>query len=85
MKLLRFGSFRLERPGIELPDGRRKDCSSLFSDWNGEFFASGGLAKLKAVTGDFERLPDVPANIRLGSCERVLKTGPGGVLVCSVG
>src|SRR5580700_857863 len=69
MKLIRFGPFRKERPGVELPSGVRKDCSGEFSDWNAYFFANGGLAQLadlvKSKKGD--RLPDVPTSARLGA------------------
>jgi 2,4-didehydro-3-deoxy-L-rhamnonate hydrolase len=68
MKLFRFGPKGSERPGIELDDGTRKDASALFSDWNGAFFANGGVAKLSSLASEFTRLPDVPVNPRIGSC-----------------
>lgn len=68
MKLLRFGSPGSERPGVLLPDGRRKDCSSLFSDWNGDFFAADGLTRLRKALERADALPDVPSNARLGAC-----------------
>ena len=68
MKLLRFGPVGQERPGIELADGRRKDCSALATDWNGEFFASDGVARLQARQSELAALPDVPAGARIGAC-----------------
>ena len=65
MKLMRCGEFRQEKPGVELEDGTRKDCSAHFGDWNHDFFANDGLAKLAQL--DFATLPEIPANARLGS------------------
>jgi len=68
MKLVRFGKFREEKPGVELADGRRKDCSAHFEDWDHKFFASGGLGRLaKIIQSDGEALPEVPSDARLGS------------------
>jgi len=65
MKLIRFGKFRKEKPGILTDDGKRKDCSDLFNDWDNEFFNNGGLEKLKNI--NVNELPDVSENERLGS------------------
>lgn len=65
MKLLRFGKKGAEKPGI-LVDGKRKDCSAHFSDWNREFFNSGGLERLKTI--DTSSLPDVAESERWASC-----------------
>ncbi len=65
MKLLRFGKKGSEKPGI-LVDGKRKDCSAHFSDWDRDFFNSGGLEKLKKI--DASKLPDVPESERWASC-----------------
>ena len=46
MKLIRFGAPGAERPGVELDNGDRKDCSQHFADWNREFFNADGLARL---------------------------------------
>jgi 2,4-didehydro-3-deoxy-L-rhamnonate hydrolase len=65
MKLIRFGEFRKEKPGILTENGKRKDCSALFKDWNNDFFNNDGLNKLKNInTND---LPDVLENVRWGS------------------
>ncbi|HEX7115166.1 MAG TPA: fumarylacetoacetate hydrolase family protein [Steroidobacter sp.] len=68
MRLLRFGPKGSERPGIELQDGSRKDCSSLFEDWNGAFFADDGIIRLRRMAGQLHDLPDVPADARIGPC-----------------
>jgi 2-keto-4-pentenoate hydratase/2-oxohepta-3-ene-1,7-dioic acid hydratase in catechol pathway len=69
MKLIRFGDPCQEKPGVLLDDGRRKDCSSHFRDWDHAFFRQGGmteLASLVQVHGD--ALPDVPEEARWGAC-----------------
>ena len=68
MQLIRFGEKGNEKPGV-LIDGKRKDCSSAFEDWNHDFFQGGGLGKL----ADFLKkngsdLPDVPEHVRLAPC-----------------
>ncbi len=65
MKLIRFGEPRHERPGILAGDGKRKDCSEHFADWNHDFFQSNGLAALAALNA--ASLPDAPRNARWGA------------------
>ena len=65
MKLIRFGEFRKEKPGVLTKDGKRKDCSTLFKDWNNDFFNCGGFEKLKSI--DINELPDVSDDVRWGS------------------
>jgi 2,4-didehydro-3-deoxy-L-rhamnonate hydrolase len=48
LKLIRFGKRGGEKPGV-LVDGIRRDLSSEFRDWDGDFFARGGLDSLKAL------------------------------------
>ena len=68
MKLLRFGPFRQEKPGVALADGTRRDCSSLVRDYDAEFFRSGGLAQLAALVGERgATLPLVPEGERWGA------------------
>ena len=43
MRLFRFGEQGKERPAVELHDSVRKDCSSMFDDWNGAFFENDGI------------------------------------------
>jgi len=66
MKLVRFGSRGREKPGLMVADGRVKDASAHVADYDHEFFASGGLARLAAVAADPGALPDAPADARLG-------------------
>jgi 2-keto-4-pentenoate hydratase/2-oxohepta-3-ene-1,7-dioic acid hydratase in catechol pathway len=46
MKLIRFGPPGHERPGVQLPDGSRRDVSGFGADYDEAFFAGGGLARL---------------------------------------
>jgi 2,4-didehydro-3-deoxy-L-rhamnonate hydrolase len=68
MKLARFGNPGSERPGVILPDGSRIDVSAQVRDYDEEFFAGDGMAKLRAW-GEGERwlAPKVPATTRVGS------------------
>lgn len=69
MKLIRFGEFKKEKPGILLDDGKRKDLSAHFKDWDHDFFQNNGLSELaKIVRSKSKTLPDVADDIRLGSC-----------------
>jgi len=69
MKLIRFGIEGREKPGILSADGRRKDCSEHFPDWNHGFFQSGGLERLRELICDgTDGLPDVPERERWGAC-----------------
>ena len=68
MKLLRFGETGHEKPGVLL-NGKRKDCSGEFDDWNHDFFQNNGLQRLrKLVASKGEALPDVPEAARQAAC-----------------
>jgi len=68
MKLLRFGEKGSEKPGVLL-NGKRKDCSREFKDWDREFFLNHGLEKLSAfLESQGDTLPDVPETTRHASC-----------------
>ncbi len=67
MKLIRFGAPGKEKPGLIDNAGNRKDLSSSFKDWDREFFQNGGLAELKSIK-NLSSFPDVPSNVRWGSC-----------------
>ncbi len=45
MKLIRFGEPGSEKPGVEV-DGVRYDVSNIVTEYNEDFFATGGLEKL---------------------------------------
>jgi 2-keto-4-pentenoate hydratase/2-oxohepta-3-ene-1,7-dioic acid hydratase in catechol pathway len=67
MKLVRFGTFGNEKPGIYL-DGKILDASSWGEDYGEKFFESNGLARLTEWLGkNQDRLPVVAGGIRLGA------------------
>src|SRR6202166_2392092 len=68
MKLIRFGERGQETPGAILKDGSRIDVSAMGSDYDEEFFASGGLKKLKSwLSSHAASAPRVSPSARLGS------------------
>jgi 2-keto-4-pentenoate hydratase/2-oxohepta-3-ene-1,7-dioic acid hydratase in catechol pathway len=67
MKLIRFGEWGAEKPGIIDSNGKRKDLSPVFLDWDRPFFQSGGLQVLKKYIQDTPALPDVPEAARWGA------------------
>lgn len=69
MKLIRFGEPGKEKPGVLIDNGKRKDCSDHFSDWDHAFFQGGGLSKLATlIKRDGDNLPDVSEGMRWGAC-----------------
>jgi 2,4-didehydro-3-deoxy-L-rhamnonate hydrolase len=67
MKLIRFGEPGREKPGVILPDGRRADVSELVTDYDEEFFASGGIERLRdALAKEEATAVEVPGDVRLG-------------------
>lgn len=67
MKLLRFGEPGHERPGLQLPDGRRVDTSAVTRDYDEAFFADGGLRRLDQwLRGEADRAPSIATDLRLG-------------------
>jgi 2,4-diketo-3-deoxy-L-fuconate hydrolase len=67
MKMLRFGNPGEEKPGVLL-NGKRKDLSTYFRDWDRAFFSQDGLAELARVLKRGHALPDIPEDVRWGSC-----------------
>lgn len=68
MKLIRFGEFENEKPGVELSDGSRIDVSEYIADYNETFFKEGGLKKLSEwLAKNSETAPEIDSNERLGS------------------
>jgi len=68
MKLIRFGEKNQEKPGVII-DGVRRDCSTYFEDWDNAFFSNNGLEKLSELLADKNTvLPEIPKDIRWGSC-----------------
>ena len=69
MKLIRFGQFGQEKPGLILEDGRRVDVSAAVRDYDEQFFAGDGLEKLAAWASLHSKdAPTVSPSERLGSC-----------------
>jgi 2,4-didehydro-3-deoxy-L-rhamnonate hydrolase len=66
MKLIRFGEPGKEKPGVILPDDRRVDVSAEVSDYDEEFFASGGLDRLRNLLDRPDAGSEVPEGVRLG-------------------
>jgi 2,4-didehydro-3-deoxy-L-rhamnonate hydrolase len=68
MKLIRFGPAGAERPGLQLPDGRRVDASAFGEDYDERFFGGDGLARLaRWMSSEARDAPVVAADVRLGS------------------
>lgn len=67
MKLIRFGAPGEEKPGLQLPDGRRIDASAFGQDYDEAFFGGDGLEKLKAwADANADGAPAVSEDTRLG-------------------
>jgi 2-keto-4-pentenoate hydratase/2-oxohepta-3-ene-1,7-dioic acid hydratase in catechol pathway len=65
MKLIRFGAIGQEKPGVLL-EGKRRDASAWFRDWDAAFFAADGLKKLAAKLSSSAPadLPEVAEGVR---------------------
>lgn len=66
MKLIRFGEAGQEKPGVLQNDGTRLDVSSIVADYDENFFASGGLQKLREWLSANTAGPRVDSSVRLG-------------------
>jgi 2,4-diketo-3-deoxy-L-fuconate hydrolase len=67
VKLIRFGEAGRERPGLQLPDGRRVDASGFGSDYDEAFFAGDGIDRLRVwEQHSAAEAPVVPSGTRLG-------------------
>ena len=67
MKLIRFGPAGAERPGVQLPDGRRIDVSAFGDDYDERFFGGDGLQRLASwIASEGANAPVVGADVRLG-------------------
>jgi 2-keto-4-pentenoate hydratase/2-oxohepta-3-ene-1,7-dioic acid hydratase (catechol pathway) len=67
MKLIRFGISGNEKPGVVI-DGKRKDLSQHFKDWDRDFFRQDGLKQLEKILKNNPQLPDVAEDVRWASC-----------------
>ena len=67
MKLIRFGEYRNEKPGI-ISNEKWLDVSALVDDYNESFFESDGLNRLQEIVEKkSDQLPEVSKDTRLGS------------------
>ena len=66
MKLIRFGEFGKEKPGVLMGE-KRLDLSSVFDDYNESFFENNGLESLKNILSSGTSFPEVDTSVRLGS------------------
>ena len=67
MKLIRWGKVGAEKPGILTDEGVRLDVSAFGSDFDENFFASGGLQKLAPwLAANAPSAPRVSDSARLG-------------------
>jgi 2-keto-4-pentenoate hydratase/2-oxohepta-3-ene-1,7-dioic acid hydratase in catechol pathway len=67
MRLIRYGEYNKEKPGIVMND-EFFDTSSFETDYNEHFFEADGLNRLKRfVESNIGKLPGVPKEVRLGS------------------
>ena len=69
MRLIRFGPPGKEQPGILSVDGKRRDLSAHFQDWNFTFFNDSGLDRLTkfAAAHPVDTLPLVGEKERWGA------------------
>ncbi|MET0721323.1 MAG: 2-hydroxyhepta-2,4-diene-1,7-dioate isomerase, partial [Tardiphaga sp.] len=65
MKLVRYGAFGSEKPGLIDKDGQLRDLSGKIKDLADDVFSPASLAKLAAL--DPASLPAVSGSPRLGS------------------
>ena len=66
MKLIRFGTFGNEKPGVHL-NGKNYDVSSFVNDFDETFFANDGLQKLaNELTNTKDLLKEISDDTRLG-------------------
>ena len=66
MKLLRYGPFGHEKPGILDRDGRLRDLSGVVKDIDGEVLSPASLDRLRRL--DPATLPLVSGSPRIGAC-----------------
>ncbi len=68
MKLIRFGEPGSEKPGVQLNDGSRIDCSGFGEDYDEAFFGSDGTGRLQQWLAENQASCEVlPFDMRLGS------------------
>ena len=75
MKLLRYGTQGIEKPGMMAADGTIRDLSGHIEDLTGAELSDAGLARVRDI--DVNSLPVVEESARLGPC-----VGNVGKFVC---
>lgn len=80
MKLIRFGVPGAEKPGVQLPDGKRIDVSAFGEDYGSAFFATDGLDRLSVwLEKNADSCPEVSEDTRLGppvaECSKIVCVG----------
>lgn len=69
MKLVRFGEFGAEKPGILLANESIIDVSAFGEDYNEQFFATDGLKRLADwLLSNENTCPMIDGDVRLGAC-----------------
>ena len=66
MKLLRIGEKGQEKPGIIDSNGKIRDISSHIKDLNPSNLNFETISKIQ--NADLSNLPELPSNVRVGSC-----------------
>ena len=68
MKLIRFGNFENEKPGVQLDNGQKLDVTAFGSDYDENFFGTEGPKRLKDwLSQHQDNCPQIGDDIRLGS------------------
>lgn len=67
MKLIRFGAFENEKPGIINSEGKHLDVSAFGEDFNETFFATNGIERLSEWLKT-NSCQEISKSERLGSC-----------------
>jgi len=80
MRLLRIGEPGAERPAVE-EGGRRLDARPVTGDFDGTFFAGGGLDRLRAALAE-GGLPELPPDLRGDDVRLGAPIAPPGKVVC---
>lgn len=81
MKLLRIGPAGEERPAVLAGDGRLLDLSGVATDLDGDFFAAGGLARIRAAL-DADALPAVATHSAAGTPRIGAPVARPGKVIC---
>ncbi len=69
MKLVRFGEFGEEKPGVLINNDNIIDVSAFGEDYNEKFFATEGLKRLADwLLSNENTCPVIGGNVRLGAC-----------------